>query len=547
MGSRTRSPDPGAPPRLRTARRGLVTLALAAVIALTACTALLTRRPPTPELPEPDREFRGVWVATVDNIDWPSRPGLTPAAQRVEALAILDRCRDLNLNAVVLQVRPHCDALYPSELEPWSYYLTGRQGRAPDPLYDPLQFWIDESHARGLELHAWFNPYRANHPKHQGPLAPESMVRRRPDLVVKLGDEGYYWLDPGHPDTRAHTLEVIADVVRRYDVDGVHLDDYFYPYPSYNDGEDFPDEPTWQAYRNGGGRLSRGAWRRRNVDLFVEELYRQVKKEKRHVKVGISPFGIWRPGHPASIQTGFNQHDMIFADARRWLREGWVDYYTPQLYWPIAQVPQSFPVLLAWWAEQNPEGRHLWPGLFTSRVREGGWSAREVANQIMVTRALSPSGPGNVHFSMRSLLEDRRGPDSTSLGEELLSGPYRRRALPPPFPWLDKRAPAAPEATVHLIGDEVVVSWKPADEDRPFRYVVYWEQARVWNWDVLPAAQQSYRVGRPPAAKADDVSANDASADGGSPDPVTRVAIAGVDRSGNVGPAAVVELTPAGP
>ncbi len=453
-----------------------------------------------------------------------------------EALAILDRCRDLNLNAVVLQVRPHCDALYPSELEPWSYYLTGQQGQPPTPLYDPLQFWIDESHARGLELHAWFNPYRANHPKNKGELAPGSMVRQRPDLTLKLGDDGYYWLDPGHRDTRAHSLGVIADVVRRYDVDGVHLDDYFYPYPSYNDGEDFPDDATWQAYRNGGGKLSRRAWRRHNVDVFVEELYRRVKAEKRHVVVGISPFGIWRPNHPASIKTSFDQFDMIFADARRWLREGWVDYYTPQLYWPIAQVPQSYPVLLAWWTEQNLHERHLWPGLFTSRVSAEGWTAREVANQIMVTRALVPAGPGTVQFSMRALMEDRQGPDSTSLGEELLKGPYRHRALPPPFPWLDKSAPPAPRADAHRVGRATVVSWTPVGDERPCRYVVYCEAAGEWRWEILPAAQQSYLVNRPPVG------------DEAAPaEPVTRVAVASVDRSGNVGPAALVELSPARP
>jgi len=514
------------------ARRGLT--ALAASLLLSACAAQVTHRPPTADLPELSREFRGVWVATVDNIDWPSEPGLSPSEQRAEARAILDRCEALNLNAVVLQVRPHCDALYPSRLEPWSYYLTGQQGEPPSPLYDPLEFWIDECHARGLELHAWFNPYRANHPKNASSLAAASMVRRRPDLALKLGDDGYYWLDPGHADTRRHSLDVILDVVRRYDVDGVHLDDYFYPYPSYNGGADFPDDATWEAYRSGGGKLTRRAWRRRNVDLFVEELYDRVKREKRHVAVGISPFGIWRPNQPPSIQTSFDQYDMIFADARRWLHEGWVDYHTPQLYWPIAQVPQSFPVLLAWWAQQNPQGRHLWPGLFTSRVDTAGWPAAEVANQIMVTRALVPEGPGTVQFSMRALLDDRRGPDGTSLGEALLKGPYRRRTLPPAFPWLDDEAPEPPAASAHAAGDDVVLSWRPGEAELPFRYVVYWERNLSWDWDILPAGQQSYRIAAP---EADPDSGAEAP-----PESVTRVAVAAVDRSGNMGRASLVEL-----
>ncbi|MFH1566922.1 MAG: family 10 glycosylhydrolase [Gemmatimonadota bacterium] len=515
-------------------RRWPYALAGLAALCLSSCAFLLTHQPPASPLPAPEREFRGVWVATVDNIDWPSKPGLPAEQQQAEARAILDRCVQLRLNAVVLQVRPQCDALYASDLEPWSAYLTGRQGQPPRPLYDPLRFWVEEAHARGLELHAWFNPYRANHPRHVGELAPESMVRRRPDLALKLGDEGYYWLDPGHPDTRAHTLRVILDVVRRYDVDGVHLDDYFYPYPSYNKGQDFPDSATWQAYLDRGGKLSRQDWRRRNVDLFVEELYRQVKQSKRWVKVGISPFGIWRPNSPPSIETSFDQYDMIFADARLWLERGWLDYCAPQLYWPVAQVPQSYPVLLAWWTRHNLQGRHLWPGLYTSRVGPEGWPAREIANQVMVERALVPGAPGHIHFSARALLDDRSGSDGAALAPVLEQGPYRRRALVPASPWLDHTPPPAPVAAAHARTGEVTVSWKPADGEGPAAYLVYSERGGSWQYEVVPGGQRTWRlpVGTAPGAATPPAAT----------DRVTRVAVAAVDRGGNVGPAALLEV-----
>jgi len=489
---------------------------------LLSCAGVVTRRHPGPELPRPQREFRGAWVATIDNIDWPSEPGLPAQEQRAQALAILDRCRDLRLNAVVLQVRPQCDALYPSALEPWSYYLTGRQGQPPFPPYDPLEFWIENAHARGLELHAWFNPYRASHPKHRGGFSPDSMVRRRPDLALELGGEGYFWLDPGHPDTRAHSLAVIMDVVARYDVDGVHLDDYFYPDPVYNDGRDFPDHVTWKRYRSSGGRLSRPDWRRRHVSEFVRELYGRIEEQCPRVKLGISPFGIWRPGHPQGIEAGFDQYDMIYADARLWLREGWVDYFTPQLYWPIGQVEQSFPMLLAWWTRQNVQRRHLWPGIYTWRVQDDGWSAREVADQIMIARAMVPAGPGALHFSMRALMEARSGADGIDLGEALSAGPYRRRALVPSFPWIDSQPPDAPALQVHPHEGGAMISWNPTGEETAFLYVVYAERGGAWECDIVPATQLTYFIEDNEGAEATE-----------------RMAVSAVDRYGNEGTATV--------
>jgi uncharacterized lipoprotein YddW (UPF0748 family) len=275
------------------------------------------------DMPPPvAREFRGVWVASVANIDWPSKPGLSAFEQQSELLAILDRAKALRLNAVMLQVRPAGDALYASPYEPWSAYLTGLEGRAPEPYYDPLTFAVAAAHERGLELHAWFNPYRARHASAFSPSAKTHISEAHPELVRRYGK--YLWMDPGEPKVLQQSLRVILDVVKRYDVDGIHIDDYFYPYPEV--GADsvevpFPDSSSYRAYRARGGRLARNDWRRHNVDTLVQLLYARTKALKPWVKVGISPFGIWRPGYPAQIK-GFDSYDKLYGDSRRWLREG---------------------------------------------------------------------------------------------------------------------------------------------------------------------------------------------------------------------------------
>ena len=379
------------------------------------------------------REFRGVWVATVDNIDWPSRPGLSVSKAKRELIVLLDRAHATGLNAVVFQVRPAGDALYRSSLEPFSEYLTGRQGRVPSPMWDPLAFAVTEAHKRGMELHAWFNPYRARHPSAKGRLSSMHLARKRPGLVKEYGT--HLWMDPGEPEVRAQTVRVVVDVVRRYDIDGVHLDDYFYPYKERGrngDVIDFPDSPSYRRYVSSGGTLGREDWRRQNVDLLVEQLDHAIHRAKPWVKFGVSPFGIWRPGNPEQIR-GFDAYAELYADARKWLRAGWVDYFTPQLYWPIAQQPQAYPVLLRWWAEENEKGRNLWPGNYTSRVGERSrtaWDANEVLAQVDSTRS-EAGASGNVHFSMKAFLEDR-----DSLSSRLAAGAYASVALVPESPWL---------------------------------------------------------------------------------------------------------------
>lgn len=456
--------------------------------------AVGTEPPPSP------REFRGVWVATVGNIDWPSKPGLTTAQQKHEARIILDRVAEVRLNAVVLQVRPACDAIYRSTREPWSYYLTGEQGKPPEPAYDPLEFWIEEAHRRGLQLHAWFNPFRARLAGATHPMHSSHVSRTHPDWVRSYG--GSLWLDPGEPEARRHTLDVIADVLRRYDVDGIHIDDYFYPYPVKDpaagvDKElDFPDEPSWNAYRQSGGTLDRAEWRRQNVNRLIEQMYHVVRREKPSVLFGISPFGIPRPGLPKGV-VGFDQYEKLYADTLRWLHNGWCDYWTPQLYWKVRSPGQPYRPLLEYWVQENQRRRHVWPGLSISRVGEGPnqYAPEEILEQIEITRQ-TPGASGNVLFSMKALLASRR-----NLVARLANGPYRQPALVPTTPWLSTNPPGRP--IVSLKGGALHL--EPGTGEPAFVWAVWLRTGRDWVFRVLPAPQCSLPISAEPLAGADEV------------------------------------------
>ena len=456
----------------------------------------------TEEAPPPaPREFRAAWVATVANIDWPSKPGLPVRQLRDEMRAILDRAHSLGLNAIILQVRPAADALYPSRLEPWSEFLSGRQGRSPRWFYDPLEEWIREAHVRGLELHAWLNPYRARHPSAKSPLARNHLANTHPEVVKSYGD--LLWMDPGEPVARQRTLDVVSDVVRRYDLDGVHIDDYFYPYPIkaplVPDPEgktpapvagtvEFPDEPAWKRYLESGGALSRADWRRRSVDTLVEEMHATIHRVKPWVRFGISPFGLGRPDYrPKGIQ-GFSQYDLLYADVERWLERGWMDYCVPQLYWPIAQKAQAFEVLLDYWLGRNPHGRHLWPGLFTSSVAETpkGWPAEEILRQIDLTRT-RPAAGGHVHFSMVALMQDRRG-----VARSLKDQTYAQPALVPATPWLGAQAPAAPGISHRRLKGEPErrsVTLAPAAGRPTVRFAIWKRHGTTWRFSVQPVSE----------------------------------------------------------
>lgn len=455
------------------------------------------------DAPPLDREFRAAWVATVANIDWPSRPGLNTWEQQAELIEILNRAVELKLNAVILQVRPAADALYHSNREPWSTFLTGQMGAAPEPAYDPLAFAVREAHKRGLELHAWFNPFRAHHPTDSSAVSSNHVSKTDEHMVRKYGQ--YLWLDPGSKSARQHSLDVVMDIVWHYDIDGIHLDDYFYPYKERDSRGrtiDFPDGPSWRLYRGNGGKLSRDDWRRHNIDTFIEELYEHVKAAKPWVKVGISPFGIWRPGNPPEVK-GFDAYQEIYADSRKWLTEGWLDYLTPQLYWKVATPGQSYPVLLKWWVSQNTHGRHIWPGNFTSRVSDNGanggpnnWTTSELLEQIRLTRA-QPGATGNVHFSMKALMDDRGG-----LVDSLESGLYSTPALVPASPWLSDSAPAKPRASVVVdsITGNTQLRIAPATAHRVWLWAVRARVGDKWTTTILPSEQRLFtlsRVGAP--------------------------------------------------
>ena len=351
----------------------------------------------------PPGEFRAAWVATVNNMDWPSQPGLSAAVQQREAIRLLDLAVQLKLNAIIFQVRPHCDAFYNSPFEPWSYYLQGRQGVGPG--YDPLQFWIQEAHKRGLELHAWFNPYRMRHPKMKGDYAAKSIAKRRPQWGYALKN-GYAWLDPGLKDVQDYSIKIIMDVVNRYDIDGVHLDDYFYPYKDYMHKGVFPDAQTYGAYRRAGGNLVLADWRRDNINRFVQKLSNSIKASGKLIRFGISPFGIWKPNHPVGIK-GMNPYEQLFADSRKWMQEGWVDYIAPQLYWSTESKDHNFTRILDWWRSQNIKNVNIYPGLAIYKVPQFREGANQILRQIQVINQRQDVR-GYIHFNLKPILDNRQ-------------------------------------------------------------------------------------------------------------------------------------------
>jgi uncharacterized lipoprotein YddW (UPF0748 family) len=462
----------------------LASLTLSAAEATPAYSPAAIKPPPLPT-----REFRGAWVATVANIDWPSKPGLLVDQQKAELIAILDRAAKFNLNAIILQVRPACDAMYASQIEPWSYYLTGEMGRAPEPFYDPLTFAVTEAHKRGLELHAWFNPYRAGILASKSVPSANHISKTHPNLVRKYG--GFLWLDPGEKEVQDYSLSVVMDVVNRYDIDGVHFDDYFYPYKELDAQKqemDFPDEASWKRY-GARGRQSRDDWRRENVNLMVRRVYDSIKAVKPWVKFGVSPFGIWQPGYPQQIK-GFNSYATLYCDSRKWLANGWVDYCSPQLYWSIDLPDQSFPVLLKWWSKENPKHRNIWPGINSDKVGrrpksdEPSWTIEEIINQIKIERRESGSAAGVIHWSMKALMQNRGG-----LGIALINGLYAERALVPPSPWLERRSPAKPR--LQVVNDREL-NWEPAATEKISAWVLQTRTDNQWHTSILPGETRAH-------------------------------------------------------
>jgi uncharacterized lipoprotein YddW (UPF0748 family) len=441
----------------------------------------------------PKRQLRGVWIATVRNGDWPSKPGLTPAQQQAEYIKILDAAARRRLNAVFVQVRPASDAFFRSPYEPWSQYLTGTAGK--DPGWDPLPFLISEAHKRGLEFHAWFNPYRAAADANTSKLPPNHPARQHPEWIVK--HEGRLYYNPGLPEVRDHVVKVVKDVVQRYDVDGIHFDDYFYPYPGQ--GTKFDDTAAFKKY--GGGR-SLADWRRDNVNKLVAQVSGAVHGAKKWVKFGISPFGIWRnkaQDPEGSATKGMSGYDAIYGDARAWIRAGDVDYVIPQLYWPRGFAAADYSVLVPWWARQvEGTGVHLYIGQALYRVGTRDAPAWTKAGEMpahLTLNAKYPEAKGDVYFSATQIVTNPLG-----VMDKLAAGPYKRPAL---LPLIKERGTTAPGKVTGLKAAGTTLLWRSSPDARA--YAVYRVQGKGTDCAtsgrnllaVVPATgapQQSYAL-----------------------------------------------------
>ena len=433
---------------------------------LVACLLVSVVLPATSQTP-PKREFRAAWVASVTNLDWPSSPGGTPAAQKTQLVNLLDALQTAGINVIIFQVRPECDALYASPYEPWSYYLTGGQGASPVPAYDPLQYAVEEAHKRGMELHAWFNPYRAVRSIGQYPIAASHVSVTHPDWILTFPSTKLKILNPGLQDVRDHVAKIVADIVRRYDVDGVHADDYFYPYDPIITTE---DAATFAAFPRGFTNI--GDWRRDNVNLLMKMVTDSIAAIKPYVKFGMSPFGIWKSGVPPGI-VGLNAYSEIYGDAIAWLQQRTVDYLTPQLYWPIGGS-QDYVRLMNWWADScAANGRHLYPGHGAYRI--SSWSAGELPAQIRLNRG-NPKAGGSVFFrAYQGILDNPKG-----FLDSLRNDFYKYPSLLPAMAWKDGVPPymprnirygkPSPTATAALLWDLPLTA---SDGDSASRYAVY--------------------------------------------------------------------------
>jgi len=393
---------------------------------------------------QPKAEFRGVWIASVDNIDWPLKGMTNPDSQRVEFIRQLDMHKSNGMNAVIVQVRPAADAFYPSQLEPWSQWLTGVQGQPPSPYYDPLEFMIKETHKRGMEFHAWCNPYRADFKIGASSIAPNHVTKIHPEWFLDYGDKKYF--DPASKEVQKFVVQVVTDIIHRYDVDAIHMDDYFYPYRIT--GKEFPDD---DSYKRSKSKLNKDDWRRSNVDSIMKMLSIAIKKEKPWVQFGISPFSVWRnkdkDPRGSDSKAGQTNYDDLYADILLWLKEKWVDYVAPQLYLEIGHDKIDYAKMLEWWSK-NSYGRNLYIGLGIYRSgSNAAWrNPNELPNQIKLLRQY-PNVQGSIYFSSKSFNSNPNG-----WSDSLRNNYYKLQAATPQMDWLP-RNPNQKNATSFLPND----------------------------------------------------------------------------------------------
>lgn len=418
----------------------------------------------------PKREMRGVWIATVVNIDFPPKDLTRSKDQKALWVDMLDSLKGMGLNALFVQVRPVSDAFYPSELEPWSAYLSGKQGQAPKPYYDPLEFMLEEAHKRGFEFHAWLNPYRATFDMKLDQLAESHPLKKHPDWFLQYGNRYYY--NPALPQVRAHINRVIRDLVSRYPIDGIHFDDYFYPYKIQ--GEIFPDSIDYARLGQEFEHID--DWRRNNVDQLIEGLHRTIKSVKPTIKFGVSPFGVWRnialdPQRGSNTKAGQTTYDDLYADVLKWMEKGWIDYLVPQIYWYIGFDLADHQILSEWW-NQNSFGTNIFIGHGAYRI--GNHSAdewndpSEMPRQIRLNRSLK-SLYGSVFFSAKSLLNNPLG-FSDSLSQSI----YHYPALLPEYPQIKAAEPTA--QIIRKIKNKkggIQIKWKANNKEKSYYYVLY--------------------------------------------------------------------------
>jgi uncharacterized lipoprotein YddW (UPF0748 family) len=412
----------------------------------------------------PKREFRAAWIATVANIDWPISNSATSKEQMYELKSMLDSLKNAGMNSVFFQIRTECDALYDSQIEPWSYWLTGEQGVVPNPYYDPLKFVIKESHKRGMELHAWFNPYRAVRDTTSYKQSDDHVAVAHNDWLIKSNK--YLMLDPGLPQVRKHILSVMTDVLTRYDIDGIHFDDYFYPY-----GPKISNEDSLTFVTHSRGITDIDDWRRDNINLLMAEIYEVIQSTKSKVKFGISPFGIVLNKYAET--NGFNSYDIIYCDPLNWLENKIVDYITPQIYWEIGHSKADYAKLLPWWGKATSE-RHLYVGHFSSRMAATDYKGKksEIGDQIRLNRA-TENVLGSVFFSAKSISRNWSG-----LADSMKNDFYMNVSIPPQMPWLDNIDPLPVENLRRIETDSgILLFWdlpnSAEDSEFPNYYVVY--------------------------------------------------------------------------
>ena len=356
-------------------------------------------------------EFRGVWVATVDNIDWPTKGNYNSDSQKVEFIKLLDMHKRNGMNAMIVQVRPVTDAFYPSQYEPWSEFLTGTQGKPPAPYYDPLEFMITETHKRGMEFHVWMNPYRAVFNINKSSIAATHITRIHPEWFLTYGDKKYF--DPGNKEAQEYLTDVVKDVVSRYAIDAIHFDDYFYPYKI--PGKEFPDNKTYQRYGNG---MSRDDWRRSNTDSIISKLSVAIKKINPKCQFGISPFGVWRnidkdPVNGSKTTGAQTNYDDLYADILLWLRKGWIDYVAPQLYWEFGHKIAPYEVLLDWWGKHT-YGRNCYIGLGIYRANSNtAWKDTTQLPRMIEALRNTPNIQGMIFFSSKTKKKNPNGWNDT--------------------------------------------------------------------------------------------------------------------------------------